>query len=267
MDESLLNIKKYNYKSWGEYYSNDVDLTTLNVHKSWDNIFKSTKANTYIKNIEKFLTHCLEKTNRKIEIFPYPELLFSSFNYTPLNEVNVVILGQDPYFKNEKCDDKYYPQAMGMSFSVPVGIAIPSSLKNIYNNLLKFKHIDKIPQHGNLTFWAYQGVLMLNSSLTVQSGYPNSHENTWKEFTDYIIEYISDNKSNIVFVLWGAPSLSKLSLINQKKHKVIISSHPSGLSCNKPLKQYPAFVENDHFGQINDYLSKNKKKEIIWKIE
>ena len=128
-----------------------------------------------------------------------------------------------------------------------------------------YGHIEEIPKHGNLESWAKQGVLLLNTSLTVQHGYPNSHTMKWEKFTDAVIKYISDNKDKVVFVLWGSPALQKLTLIDKdKKHKIIVSSHPSGLSCHKPLRQYPAFMNYDHFGEINDYLKENKKKTIKW---
>ena len=205
-------------------------------------------------------------TDGKIKIYPYPNLLFNAFILTPLSNVKVVILGQDPYHCNEIHHDKIIPQAMGLSFSVPKGMKIPSSLQNIYKNLLKYKHIEIKPNHGNLSFWAYQGCLMLNTSLTVQHSYPNSHSKYWLPFTDKIIKYISNKLNNIVFVLWGNPALNKLNLIDQNKHKIIISSHPSGLSYNKKLKNYDSFENTDHFGEINKYLKEKNKKQIIWQV-
>ena len=168
----------------------------------------------------------------------------------------VVIIGQDCYhgfLRNMK------PQACGLAFSVEGnGKEIPSSLLNIFKNMIKFNHINSIPD-GNLDYLAEQGVLLLNTSLTVQKHKPNSHSNIWKGFTDDIISYISDNSTSTIFVLWGNHSLMKQKLIDNKKHKLIISSHPSGLSCNKRLKDYPSFVENDHFGKINSYLKESDK--------
>ena len=133
----------------------------------------------------------------------------------------------------------------------------------IYKNLLKYGHIEKIPEHGCLDYWAYQGCLMLNTSLTVIDGEKNCHSNEWKWFTDKIIEEISNKLNNIVFVLWGGEAYKKIELIDLDKHHVIISSHPSGLSANKEFKSYPAFVNQDHFGIINSYL----KDKIIWRFE
>jgi uracil-DNA glycosylase len=155
---------------------------------------------------------------------------------------------------------------MGLSFSVDDGIKIPPSLINIYNNLLNFKHIDSIPKTGNLKKWAEQGCLLLNASLTVTDGKPNSHAKYWKKFTDDIIKYISDNCTGVVFFLWGGSSLEKISLIDQTKHKISISSHPSPLSIKTPLKSYESFYNTDHFGIANEYLKANNKNIIDWKL-
>lgn len=267
----LLSANSYNISSWGQKFpDNIVNFDDLYIHDSWIPLFETEKKKPYFKKIEKFLSHCLKKTSGKIDIFPYPDLVFSSLNKTPLDKVKVVILGQDPYPKKEK----NIPQAMGMSFSVPVGLKIPSSLQNIYKNMIRFKIIDEMPKHGNLDFWCYQGCLMLNAALTVQSGHPNSHAKKWAEFTDVIIKYISDNCENIVFVLWGKFALSKLDqgLIDQDKHKVIVSSHPSGLSnrntmrSNKTGTLYKSFNDTNHFGEINNYLKNNEIGEILWNI-
>jgi len=159
-------------------------------------------------------------------------------------------------------------QAMGLSFSVPYNFAIPSSLQNIYKNLQKYGHIRKIPNHGNLSFWATQGCLLLNTSLTVYEGADNKncHQSIWTKFTDNIIKYISDTNDYVVFVLWGAHAMSKCKFIDLDKHDAIISSHPSGLSADKPLSNYSSFNTYDHFGQINKLLQKHNKKPIIWQL-
>jgi uracil-DNA glycosylase len=213
--------------------------------------------NCNIKKIEKALSDTLRAEKN---IFPYPEMLFSAFWYTPYDQVKVVIMGQDPYFKLEQG----IPLAMGLSFSVATGLDIPSSLDNVYRNLLKYNHISKKPNHGNLEFWARQGCLFLNTALTVPENEKNAHEDVWSLFTDSIIAKLSSEKENIAFVLWGGPALKKLNLIDKKKHKVIISSHPSGLSYKTPLKNYPAFADNDHFGQINNFLIEKGKQKIIY---
>lgn len=264
-----LSIKNYTIEPWNNKYSSyDVQLNKLMIHPSWNDFFKNEKVQQKLKNINDYLSYCLKTTEGKIKIYPYPDLLLNAFNITPLENIKVVILGQDPYYNSFDINDQTIPQAMGLSFSVPIGIDIPPSLVNIYKNLLKFGHINKKPKHGNLSFWAYQGCLLLNSTLTVQDKCPNGHEKKWTDITDEAIKYISDNTEHIVFVLWGAPALRKLEsgLIDKTKHKVIISSHPSPLSCRSKLRQYGSFEETDHFGEINKYLQQNNKDPIIWKL-
>lgn len=263
----LISTKNYKYESWSEKFKdNNVSLRKLYIHPDWEDFFKRAKKDKRFKEIEDFLSHCLNVTQRKIKIYPYPDLVFSSFNSTPLKELKVVILGQDPYHQNETHNESIIPQAMGMSFSVPVGMEIPSSLKNIYKNLLEYKHISSMPNHGNLESWTYQGVLMINSALTVQHGYPKGHLDKWSWMTDMLIEYISNMTQHVVFVLWGSPAYSKAKLINQSKHLIVASSHPSGLSCHTKMGDKPSFVEQDHFKLINDYLTKHNKGIIVWEL-
>ena len=267
MHSHQLSIKKYNVKPWNKKYPDyEVKLDKLKIHDSYDEFTKEKSFKKRLKRINEYLSHCLKVTDGKVGIYPYPDLVFNSLNTTPLDKIKVVILGQDPYIKEEIYDDKAIPQAMGMSFSVPKGIKIPPSLNNIYDNLIKYGHMDNKPKHGNLSFWAYQGVLLLNTALTVQKGCSNSHEKYWIELTDDLIKFISDKTDNVVFVLWGGPSLNKINLIDQKKHKVIISSHPSPLAFNKQLRQYSSFKDKDHFGEINEYLKSKGKGTVVWKI-
>lgn len=271
MNSYQLNSKNYNIKSWSQKFQNNkVSIEDLSINYSWKYFFENVnlqkKIQEKIKDIDDYFSYCLEKTNGEINIFPYPDLIFNALNTTPFDKIKVVILGQDPYHGYETHNNKIIPQAMGLSFSVPKEIKIPSSLTNIYNNLIKFGHMKKYPPHGNLSFWAYQGCLLLNTSLSVQEGNPNSHSTYWNFITDELIKFISDNQENIVFVLWGSPALKKLNLIDQNKHKVIISSHPSGLSFSKPLQNYKPFCDVDHFGEINKYLTEKGKSSILWQI-
>ena len=263
----LLNVNDYKFLSWKNKYEEEKEVSfgDIKLHFSWNEFASKRKNMMRIKKIEKYLSE------NKANIYPYPDLVFNAFNMTPLEKVKVLFLGQDPYFKNEVHNNKIIPQAMGLSFAVPIGMKIPSSLENMYRNLIKFGHMkqENKPNHGNLSFWAYQGCLMLNTALTVHHNDKNSHMNTWKKFTDHVIEYISDKLDHVIFVLWGAYALTKLNLINDKKHTVLISSHPSGLSYAQafgPSKKYKAFCDVDHFGLINEDLEKHGKTPIIWRI-
>jgi uracil-DNA glycosylase len=245
-------------KSWKDFFPDKINFKSLFPHNDWEDIF--IEAESLLD--EPTQINQLVKDDSEAISFPYPSLVFNTFYLTPLSHVKVVILGQDPYFNLQK----NIPEAMGLSFSVPLNVPIPSSLNNIFKNLLKFKHIDAIPAHGNLENWAHQGVLLLNTALTVQHKFPNSHSDEWKSFTNFIIKKISSTNNNVVFILWGNPALSKFNLIDNKKHHVIISSHPSGLSCNNKLKNYSAFVDQDHFGLANSYLISHSIKPIDWNL-
>ena len=254
-------------KDWKDFYPDfNVNFVNLKKHSSWKDFFNKEEIKEELYKLNKIFTNLLKKTNGEISIFPFPQNVFNAFLLTPLDKIKVVILGQDPYFNSHIINNIKIPEAMGLSFSVPENIPIPSSLQNIYKNSQKNKHFIKYPTHGNLEFLAYQGVFMLNTSLTVQEGCKLSHAKAWEKFTDLLIKYINENCSNIVFVLWGSYALSKKQLISESKHKFVISSHPSGLSCNKKLGQYPEFNNLDQFGKINKYLKKLNKREIIWTI-
>jgi len=200
-DKYILNTFNYPFKSWIQHYPNcDVNIQNLTIFTDWNLIFNNIFNINNWNCINTYLSNSLKKN---CIIYPYPENLFAPFNYTSFNDIKVVFIGQDPYFSNEIHNNKIIPQAMGLAFSVPNGMKIPSSLKNIFKNLKKFGHTISIPKSGNLISWAFQGCLMINASLTVQHGHKNSHAKIWSQFTDQIIKYISDNLKNIVFVLWG----------------------------------------------------------------
>jgi uracil-DNA glycosylase len=246
----MLTKKSYSKKT---IWNTDYDISISPIDISWNELFTELFNDKKINIIKNKLKKYLE-SNDPLLLYPKPNYIFKAFCMVPLNETRVVFIGQDPYFNNEIYKDRITPQAYGLSFSVPIGFEIPSSLKNIYNNLLKYGHIKEMPDNGCLDYWAYQGCLMLNTSLTVIDGEKNCHSNEWRWFTDKIIEEISNKLTNIVFVLWGGEAYKKIELIDLDKHKAIISSHPSGLSANKEFKSYPAFVDQDHFGLINSYL-------------
>jgi uracil-DNA glycosylase len=184
--------------------------------------------------------------------FPPKSQLFRSLELTPLDKVKVVILGQDPYHG--------IGQANGLAFSVNRGVKIPPSLRNIYKELEADIGI-KAPNHGDLTEWAKQGVLLLNSILTVEKGKPGSHKKLgWEQYTDSIIKQISDEREHIVFILWGKYAQSKEPLINNTKHLIIKSPHPSPFSARK------GFFGSKPFSRTDQYLKGNNQKEINWNI-
>ncbi|KXU38368.1 uracil-DNA glycosylase [Ventosimonas gracilis] len=192
-----------------------------------------------------------EKAAGKI-IYPKGSLIFNALNSTPLEQVKVVILGQDPYHGAG--------QAHGLSFSVPPGIAVPPSLQNIFKELKRDLNIDS-PDHGCLAAWAAQGVLLLNTSLTVEQGKAGSHAKSgWQHFTDLVIEQISRLRPHLVFMLWGAHAQSKQPLIDASKHLILRSPHPS------PLSAHRGFIGNSHFSRCNDFLSQHGLSPIDWRL-
>lgn len=184
-------------------------------------------------------------------IYPPRDKIFEAFRLTSLDNVKVVILGQDPYHGPN--------QAHGLCFSVQKGVKTPPSLVNIFKEL----HDDvgvKIPAHGNLEEWARQGVLLLNAVLTVEDGEAGSHHKKgWEKFTDKVIEVLNQ-KENVVFILWGAPAQKKAQHVDESKHLILKAVHPS------PLSVYRGFMGSKPFSQTNAYLKKHKLKEIDWKI-
>ncbi len=194
----------------------------------------------------------LDSVDFDLTIYPPKELIFRALELTPFENIKVVILGQDPYHGEG--------EANGLAFSVNKGVKLPPSLRNIYEELKSDMGI-KIPNHGDLTSWAKQGVLLLNSVLTVEKDKPASHRNIgWEEYTDSIIREISDKKENIVFILWGKYAQSKKAFIDERKHLVISSPHPSPFSANK------GFFGSKPFSKTNTYLKSKGKKEIDWRI-
>jgi uracil-DNA glycosylase len=183
-------------------------------------------------------------------IFPPGNLIFNAFELCPWERTRVVILGQDPYIRER--------QAHGLSFSVQDGVPIPPSLQNIFKQIQK-ETGQAMPQDGDLSRWAGQGVLLLNTVLTVREGLSNSHQGRgWEKFTDEVICRLSSRKENLVFLLWGSPAGKKAELIDQKKHQVLMSAHPS------PMSVYRGFDGNGHFGKCNEYLISKGLQPIIW---
>lgn len=245
-------------QSWQEKFpDNKIDIFSLEYHPSWEPLFEILKKSPQTNAVNEALNAVFEN-DPNAQMYPKPDLLWNAFKLTPMKKVRVVFIGQDPYFQNL--------QAMGLSFSVPHGVAIPSSLHNILANGKNNGHIKYNAKHGNLEFWAMQGCLMINSSLTVLDNQKNCHASTWNWTTDRIIKYLSFTHDHLIFVLWGRFAYDKLKYIDQDKHEVIISSHPSGLSANKAFQDYSAFNELDQFGEINKILKKWEEPEILWQL-
>lgn len=267
-DTPLLDLETYARRDdWIDFVKSEKTLADIPYDLSWFVLFSHLEQNpNYAKIIEKIGEEI--KENKHTMICPKPGYLFSAFLMTPAHNTKVVIIGQDPYFNAEYCqkNKKRVQQAMGLSFSVPHDFNIPSSLCNIYRNLHKFGHLKNMPKTGNLSFWASQGCLMLNAALTVRIGEKKSHTKIWKWMTDEIIRYLSTYFKGLVFVLWGGDAYQKINLIDQDRHHLIISSHPSGLSANKPFRTFPSFMDCDHFGKINEYLKKEGKETIMWDL-
>ena len=215
---------------------------------SWKEIFKD-----YPKRNELGITvDNINKKRQTATIYPPKELVFKVFDL-PLQDIKVVILGQDPYHNPG--------QACGLSFSVNDGVPLPKSLINIYKELYDDLGITPA-KTGNLEKWFKQGIFLLNSVLTVEEYSPASHSNVgWQDFTDYIIETISQKNNNVVFVLWGSYARSKKTLIDSSRHKIIESPHPS------PLSAYRGFFGSKVFSRINSYLEEVGKKPINFDLE
>ncbi len=224
---------------------------------NWHPQVNSLLQNESGQNLKAFLQQ--EKQAKKI-IYPRFSLRFRAFELTPFNNVKVVILGQDPYPGDAltKHNKPIIGQAHGLSFSVPDEVAIPPSLKNIYTELQS--DIGVIPSNsGNLEHWAKQGVLLLNSILTVERGLPKSHAKSgWVSFTNGVVNIISTEKQNVVFLLWGIYAQHKMQLIDKNKHLILTTTHPSPLSVHK------GFFGCKHFSQTNKYLKMHKLKKINW---
>ena len=214
---------------------------------TWEEIIEIEKQKPYYKTLK-------EEIDKKYEtsrVFPEKKNIFKAFSLSKIEDLKVVILGQDPYHG--------FGQAQGLSFSTPANIKNPPSMMNILKEINDDLGKKSICEDGDLTPWATQGVLLLNTILTVEESLPKSHHNLgWEIFTDNIIKYISDNCNDVVFILWGSPAISKSKLIDKKKHHILTSPHPS------PLSSYRGFFGSKHFSKTNEILKNLGKKEINW---
>lgn len=220
----------------------------ININEEWKNALSEEFEKPYFKTLWE---QVLEEYSTN-EIFPPIEDVFNAFNYTPLSKVKCVIIGQDPYHN--------VGQAHGLCFSVKPGVAIPPSLVNIYKEL----HDDigfEIPDNGYLEKWAKQGVLMLNTVLTVRAHEANSHKGMgWETFTDAVIKVLNEQDRPIVYLLWGAPAQKKAAKVDNPKHLLLKAPHPS------PLSSYRGFFGCKHFSKANEFLVKNGLEAIEWSL-
>jgi len=214
----------------------------------WSKYLSVEKEKEYFRNLYTFLNN-----RSTFDIYPPRGSWFKAFEYSSFTSSRVIILGQDPYHGEG--------QAEGLSFSVPRGITIPPSLRNIYKELNSDDVDFSQSEHGNLVSWAQQGVLLLNSVLTVEKNSPAAHANRgWEIFTDQVIRILNDNKQHLVFILWGAYANKKSELIDSDRHLILSSAHPSPFSAHK------GFFGCKHFSQTNEYLLSTKQQPISWSI-
>ena len=213
----------------------------------WQKIIENEKQKDYYQKLEKEINKRYENSR----VFPEKQNIFKAFSLTPIENLKVVILGQDPYHG--------FGQAQGLSFSTPENIKNPPSMMNILKEIKEDLQKDSVCINGDLTPWAKDGVLLLNTILTVEESLPKSHHNLgWEIFTDNIIKYINDNCDEIVFLLWGSPAILKSKLIDEAKHHILTAPHPS------PLSSYRGFFGCKHFSKTNEILKSLGKKEISW---
>lgn len=226
-----------------------TDDDRIKLEPSWKAALRAEFDQPYMHQLREFLRS--EYAAGK-EIYPPGPLIFNALNSTPLDQVKVVILGQDPYHGPG--------QAHGLCFSVQPGVATPPSLVNIYKELQRDLNVP-IPSHGYLQHWAEQGVLLLNTSLTVEQARAGSHAQAgWQQFTDRVIEVVNERCDGVVFLLWGSHAQSKQKLIDPRKHLILKSAHPS------PLSAYRGFLGNGHFSRTNKFLEQNGKTPIDWAL-
>jgi len=226
-----------------------MTLTQIKLTDSWLKPLKAEFDQPYMHDLSAFLR--TEKSIGKV-VYPKGSDIFNALNTTPLSDVKVVILGQDPYHGPN--------QAHGLSFSVPEGVRIPPSLQNIYKELISDISIS-MPSHGNLTQWAEQGVLLLNSVLTVEHSLAASHQGKgWERFTDGVVKVLNEQGQGVVFLLWGAYAQKKGQVIDGQKHLVLKAPHPS------PLSAHRGFLGCRHFSQANAYLQNQGRSPINWQI-
>ncbi|EGK8211345.1 uracil-DNA glycosylase [Campylobacter coli] len=226
-----------------------INIEDIKINDDWKEFLKEEFNKNYFLEIKK---RYIQALNNNAIIYPPANLTFNAFNLTPLNELKIVLLGQDPYHQPN--------QAMGLSFSVPYGVKIPPSLLNIYKELKTDLNIEP-SKSGDLSSWAKQGILLLNSIFSVEAGKPASHSSWgWQEFSDAVISKLSLEKSGLIFMLWGNYAKSKKALIDTNKHFILEAAHPSPLART-------GFLGCKHFSKANEILRNLGKNPINWKLD
>lgn len=219
------------------------------MNQSWSQWLKNEFSQPYFLSLSRFVAQAYDTT----VVYPPRQLVFSAFNSCSYEDIKVVILGQDPYHQPY--------QAHGMCFSVNPGVAIPKSLLNIYKEIGN-EYGYPMPNNGYLMPWAKQGVFLLNAVLTVEEGKPRSHANKgWEIFTDHVIAHINEKQDPVVFMLWGNDAKAKASMVDQSRHLVLMTTHPS------PLSAHAGFLGCGHFRKANEFLRQKGRSEIDWQIK
>ena len=222
---------------------------SIQLESSWKAVLEAEFAQPYMRELKTFL----KSEQQQYTVFPPNNLIFNAFNHTPFHQVKAVILGQDPYHN--------VGQAMGLSFSVPRGVDVPPSLRNMYKELQSDIPGFKLPGHGDLTPWADQGVLLLNATLTVRAHAAGAHQRKgWEVFTNKAIAELSARRSGLVFLLWGRYAKDKAALIDYRRHHILTAAHPS------PLSAYNGFFGCRHFSRTNKFLQQQGLEPINWQV-
>ena len=250
MGETVLVLEDFCKYEIVTSFDSKPRLSELSLDSSWRWLLSDSLAKSHLDQVDEALGHTIHED----DTFPAPEEIFNAFNYCKYDDLSIVILGQDPYPTRG--------HAHGLSFSVRTGIPIPKSLNNIYKALENDSEVEFTrPKHGCLESWARQGVLLLNSALTVKEGTAGAHLSNWMPFTDRVIQLISERKKNIIFILWGGKAKAKKKLIDTSRHTIIEFNHPS------PMVRGNTFhTDCKNFSEANYYLKTYGKSEINWQL-
>lgn len=276
-----IDALNYKYKDWYQCFPDyQVKLRYLLFNSAWDEFFSMIEKKPYYPRIEDILSRFLSEKQHLLT--PPAELLFNAFNILSPDKIRVVIIGQDPYPGSEKINDMRILHATGLSFSIPSNLSKADSLRNIYQNMKNFGHVQRFPDSGNLGPLAIQGCFFVNAALTTFFGSRGAHTKIWKDFTNDLIEYLANQMDSLVFLVWGKGAHNICMHVDPTKHYIITTSHPSPLSYYKTFSgmaygkfkderqrqpvTYPPFETIDHFGRVNKWLKQQDKQPIVWDL-